>query len=72
MSAPRCICLDQPYRRFQGDSPARFPELVVDAHDDRFPDTWHVHCRHCGTHWSIALVPYGGIYGDCDWERVDV
>lgn len=49
MSSPRCICLAQPYRRYQGESPKRFPELLVDVHDDQFPDTWRVHCQHCGT-----------------------
>lgn len=71
MTSPRCVCLEKPYQRFQGDSPVRFPELVVDAHDQEFPDTWRVHCRHCGTRWVVALVPYGGIYGDFDWERLD-
>lgn len=71
MTLPRCLCTDHPHQRFQGDSPTRYPELVVDVHEDRFPDRWHVHCRQCGTRWLVALVPYGGIYGDFDWERVD-
>jgi hypothetical protein len=24
-----------------------------------------------GTRWSVVLIPYGGIYGDFDWERVE-
>ena len=70
MTAPRCICLDKPYLRFQGDSPTRYPELIVDAHDDEFPATWRVHCSLSGSHWLVAQVPYGGIYGDFDWDRV--
>lgn len=70
VSSPSCLCLDHPWQRFQGDKPTCFPELVVEAHDDRFPPTWQVCCSRCGTRWSVALVPYGGIYGDFDWERI--
>lgn len=71
MSSSRCLCSEQPHPNFQGDAPRKFPELIVDEHDEDFPPRWQLHCSRCGTRWSVALIPYGGIYGDFDWERVE-
>ncbi len=71
MSESHCLCSEQPYQRFQGDAPGKFAEFVVDEHEARFPPRWRLRCGVCGTRWSVVLIPYGGIYGDFDWERVE-
>lgn len=70
MTALACFCAQHSNRSFQGDAPRRFPELSVLSHNDRFPDTWALQCSVCSTRWQVGLIPYGGIYGDFDWERL--
>ncbi|MBL8244152.1 MAG: hypothetical protein JNL89_08180 [Rhodanobacteraceae bacterium] len=65
-----CICQD-PQRSFNSDPPEKFPDLVIDHEDARFPAVIEVHCRVCGTRWKVMQIPYGGIYGDFDWQRID-
>ena len=65
-----CLCQDRPYQRFQGDAPERVTEIAVERADERFPADLTVRCTRCGTHWRVLQIPYGGIQGDYDWERL--
>jgi hypothetical protein len=66
-----CLCTREPYRRFYGDHPRDFPEMVIDMADRKDPPCWILHCSHCGTGWKVSAIPYGGIYGDFEWERIE-
>ena len=70
-SSAACLCARQPHRHFYGDHPRDFPELIIDVTDAKDPPCWTLHCSHCGTRWKVCVIPYGGIYGDFDWERIE-
>jgi len=71
MSIDICVCRAPSHQRLSEDAPRDHPELVVESHNDKFPDVWLLRCSVCGTRWRVSLIPYGGIYGDFDWERMD-
>ena len=52
-------------------TPRRSSRISIDREDARFPAVIEVHCRVCGTRWKVMQIPYGGIYGDFDWQRID-
>ncbi|MBK8069193.1 MAG: hypothetical protein IPK27_16665 [Rhodanobacteraceae bacterium] len=64
-----CICQDP--RGFLGDPPEKFAEIVIDRESGRFPAVIEVHCSVCGARWKVLQIPYGGIYGDFEWQRVE-
>lgn len=66
---PPCICVRQPYARFQGDAPFREPSVEVLEDSGADASWWRARCRRCGTTWMVAYIPGGGIYGDFAWDR---
>ena len=65
-----CVCSSESGVRLSEHGPSTFPELVIEAQDDRRFPTWDVRCAVCGTRWRVHVIPYGGIYGDFDWHRL--
>lgn len=71
MTTETCFCRAPRHHPLAQDAPRDHPELLVESHDARFPDVWRLRCPVCGSRWKVSLIPYGGIYGDFDWERLD-
>lgn len=64
-----CTCQLPDHPRFQGDRPDQHPVLIEEIREE-FPPSWIVSCRSCDRRWAVHAIPYGGIYGDFDWERL--
>lgn len=70
MNQARCFCDDHPGGRFFGDDPLRVTEVEILEDNAVFPAILRVRCRSCAGEWRVEQIPYGGIYGDFDWRRV--
>ena len=71
MTPPTCHCAPHPDARFYGDDPARFPELQVLEDNGRFPAHLRLQCSICLRLWQVDQIPYGGLYGDFEWRRLE-
>lgn len=71
MTTGTCMCRAPCATRLSEDAPRDHPELLLESHDATFPDVWRLRCSVCGTRWQVCLIPYGGLYGDFDWTRLD-
>lgn len=71
MTTEACYCRSEKAGRPYGDDPAKYPELVEESSNGRFPVSLVVRCRICGKVWQVDQIPYGGIYGDFEWQPID-